>query len=337
MPATPNFIATEKDAGVRLDVFLAEKLKISRSQTQKMIEGGQVALNGQQPQKTGPRLEADDKIKISAPKKTKISAEAQKATKLFTIKDIKIIAETADYLVVEKPTGMLTHSTNKNESDSLATLLAQKYTEIKKVKDSAPKTVAKKWGKQIPDEYNRPGIVHRLDREASGLLVVARTQPMFDHLKEQFKNRTVEKEYSVLAHGRLPKDWDTINFPITRSETNDRMAALPKTNKGYDTEEGKEAITELFVEKRFVNFALLRVVLHTGRMHQIRAHLLAYNHPVVGDPMYFTKKRPRKWDEKCGRLFLHCAKLGFTDLTGAKQIFSSPLPTPLANFLTTLT
>ena len=97
--------------------------------------------------------------------------------------------------------------------------------------------------------------------------------------------------------------------------------------------EGKEAKTEFLVEKNFVNFSLLRVKIHTGRMHQIRAHLLAYNHPLVGDPLYFQKKQKRTWDEKLGRLFLHSAKLGFTDLEGNKQEFESPLPKKLEEFL----
>ena len=138
-------------------------------------------------------------------------------------------------------------------------------------------------------------------------------------------------------HGRLSKDWDEINFPIGRSDTADRMAAIPQTVKGLATDDGKVASTEFIIEKRFVNFALLRVTIHTGRMHQIRAHMLAYNHPVVGDPLYYHKKRKPAWDEKCGRLFLHSAKLGFVDLSGEKKVFTSPLPAPLAHFLTIIT
>ena len=179
----------------------------------------------------------------------------------------------------------------------------------------------------------RPGIVHRLDKEASGLLVVARTQKMFNHLKEQFKNRTIEKEYIVLAHGKVAKDWAEINFPIGRSETSAKMAAMPRTIKGQPSAMGKEAATEFEVEQRFVNFTLLKVKIHTGRMHQIRAHLFAYNHPVVGDPLYFQKKRKNDWDKKCGRLFLHSAKLGFTGLDGEKKYFKSPLPENLKLFL----
>jgi 23S rRNA pseudouridine1911/1915/1917 synthase len=191
--------------------------------------------------------------------------------------------------------------------------------------------------KTVGEDPVRPGIVHRLDKEASGLLVIARTQPMFELLKEQFKNRTIEKEYMVLVHGRVAKDEDTISFPIARSESFDRMAAIPKLERGQPTSEGKEALTEFLVEQRFVNFTLLRVKIHTGRMHQIRAHFLAYNHPVVGDPLYFQKKRKNTWDKKLGRLFLHCTKLAFKDLNDEQKEFTSPLPKELETFLSSLT
>jgi 23S rRNA-/tRNA-specific pseudouridylate synthase len=156
---------------------------------------------------------------------------------------------------------------------------------------------------------------------------------MFNHLKEQFKNRTVEKEYLALAHGQVAKDWDEIKFPIERSRQGERMSALPATHKGEANLSGKEAYTEFDVIKRFINFTLLKVKIHTGRMHQIRAHLLAYNHPLVSDPLYFQKKRKDKWDKICGRLFLHCTRLAFTDLDGQKQEFESALPADLEKFL----
>jgi 23S rRNA pseudouridine1911/1915/1917 synthase len=199
----------------------------------------------------------------------------------------------------------------------LAAILIKKYPELKKV----------------GDDPKRPGIVHRLDKEASGLLVIARTQKMFEHLKNQFKNRAIEKEYSVLVHGQISKDWDEIKFPIERSRTSDRMAALPATLRGQATMAGKNALTEFWVEKRFVNFTLLRVKIHTGRMHQIRVHMLSYNHPIVGDPLYFQKKRKDKWDRICGRLFLHCTHLAFLDLNNERQEFHSAIPAELKNFL----
>ena len=314
---TTNKIIKAKDIeSTRLDVFLAEKLKISRSQTQKMIEGQQILVNNKPAKKSGDWLKSGDEITIMPKveeKKLTVKEEKVKQEKFA----VKIIAETPDYLVVEKPNGLLTHPTDKNEDYALSTILSKKYPGLKKV----------------GDDEKRPGIVHRLDKEASGLLVVARNQSTFELLKDQFKNRTVEKEYIVLVHGVVAKDWDEIKFPIERSKTLDRMSALPATQRGLTNASGKEAFTEFDVEKRFINFTLLRVKIHTGRMHQIRAHLLAYNHPVVADPLYFQKKRKDRWDKVCGRLFLHCTRLAFIDKNGERQEFNSPLPKKLSDFL----
>lgn len=315
----------------RLDVFLVEKLKISRSQVQKMIDAGQILVNGKTPKKSGDRVRPDDNVVVSdeQPISTTDESLTNKSEKKFTIADIEIVAETPDYFVVNKPSGMLTHSTNKNEADSLAAILLKKYPKLKSIGDTSSSTPG---GLRRASDPMRPGIVHRLDKEASGLLVVAKTQTMFDLLKEQFKQRQIEKEYTVLAHDQVAKDWDEINFPIDRGG-NDRMVAIPKTVRGIQHDNGKQALTEFFVETRYVNFTLLKVIIHTGRMHQIRVHLLAYNHPVVGDPLYNQAKRHSKWDAKLGRLFLHCTKLAFTDLQGHKQTFESELPKELTEFL----
>ncbi len=312
MTKSLNTIKVPKiNADERLDVFLAKKLKISRSQVQKMIEAEQVFVNNKLPKKPGDNLNADAVIEIKKAKITPAVAEKKQAGKVKF--DVKIIAETPDYVVVEKPVGMLSHPTMAGEKNTLADFIVKKYPAIKK----------------IGDDPMRPGIVHRLDKEASGLMVIARTQKMFNHLKDQFKNRTINKEYIALAHNQMPRDWDEINFPISRSETNDRMAAIPEG----EAARGKEAKTEFLVVKNFINFSLIRVKIHTGRMHQIRVHMLAYNHPLVGDPLYFQKKQKKVWDEKLGRLFLHSTKLGFNDLSGERQEFDSPLPKELDEFL----
>lgn len=318
--ASPKKITVKAEsAKQRLDVFLAEKLKISRSQVQKLITEDGVLINGALPTKSGGQLSEGDVITLTKAK-VKPQTIKQKKEAIQKLPPIKILAETPDYLIVEKPTGLLTHPTMKDETAALSTILSAQYPELKKV----------------GDDPMRPGIVHRLDKDASGLLVVARSQKMFEHLKEQFKTRKIGKEYTVLAHGKVAKDWDEIDFPIARGKNADRMSAVPLHYRGDKTENGKEALTEFTVEKRFVNFTLLKVKIHTGRMHQIRVHLLAYNHPLVGDPLYFQKKRKKMWDEKLGRLFLHCTKLSFTDLDGQTQTFESPLPTPLEHFLTVI-
>lgn len=317
MTKVKKIIVKEADIPHRLDVFLANKLKISRSQAQKMFGHNQITINENTPKKTGAQISAGDVIIISNIEKTK-----KEEKEIIIIKENnislqpEIIAVEKDFIVVNKPAGLLTHNTDK-DNFSLAEILTKKYPEIKKV----------------GEDKMRPGIVHRLDKEASGLLVVARTQKMFDHLKKQFQDRTIGKEYTVLVHDVVSADTGTIDFPLERGKNNERMAALPKNVYGHENESGKKALTEFWVEKRFINFTLLTVKIHTGRMHQIRAHFLAYDHPVTGDNLYFQKKQKRKWDNELGRLFLHSFKLEFTDLEGNRQKYEIPLPKELKEFL----
>ncbi len=309
---------TEEQAGQRLDVFLSGKLKISRSQAQKMIDQALFSINKKLTTKAAQRLDLGDTVSYKVP-----TTETQTEDKPTTVHKntkaseptakIEIVSDTPDYIVVNKPTGILAHPTMAGETNTLADFITKKYPKIKKVGED-------------PD---RPGIVHRLDKEASGLMVIAKTQKMFVHLKEQFKTRTVEKEYTALVHGQVAREWGEVNFRIGRSKTSARMAALPENQ----TTEGKEAKTEFLIEKLFINFTLLKIKIHTGRMHQIRVHFLAYDHPIVGDPLYFQKKQKRVWDKKLGRLFLHSTTLGFTDLKGEKQTFKLPLPKELETFL----
>jgi len=311
-----NILVKKADANQRLDLFLSEKLKISRSQAQKLIINGLVSINEITPKKTGANISLGDKISIQPLNKTKEKMTKNEIISSPTNLQPEIISEEKDFLIINKPSGLLTHNTDK-ENFSVAEILIHKYPELKKV----------------GEDPLRPGIVHRLDKEASGLLVVARNQKMFDALKQQFKERTIDKEYAVLVHNPVSADTGIIDFPLERAKNAERMAALPKTIRGVEHDEGKTALTEFWVEKRFVNFALLTVKIHTGRMHQIRAHFLAYNHPVVGDPLYFQKKQKRRWDNELGRLFLHCFKLEFTDLGGVRQKYEIPLPEELERFL----
>jgi len=233
----------------------------------------------------------------------------------------KIVQVEKDYIVVEKPAGVLVHPTQAGEKDTLIDFVLKKYKEIKKVGDSA----------------ERPGIVHRLDKEASGLLVIARTQEMFEYLKKQFQDRTVEKEYCVLVYGPMSLEHGVIDFDIDRGKEG-RMVSRPKTNafsvaSAPNVQPGKEAITEYFLEKIIGRFSLLRIKIYTGRTHQIRAHMFAFNHPVVGDKLYCNKKLIKKNEPKLDRLFLHSAKLCFSDLAGEKKCFESQMPEELIGYL----
>jgi 23S rRNA pseudouridine1911/1915/1917 synthase len=247
---------------------------------------------------------------------------------------IKIVSEGEDYLVIEKPAGLAVHGGgNLGDEKTLADWLIERYPEIT----------------AVGDDPIRPGIVHRLDKEVSGLMVVAKNQASFEDLKRQFQERTIKKEYLVLVHGQVSQDAGTIDFPITRSRDGYRMAAMPggaeellrrKHPKNRDQGnidswlKAKEALTEFEVKKRFVNFTFLKAIIKTGRTHQIRVHFYAYGHPVVGDPLYNTK-RSRVKDEKTGinRIFLASCLLGFNSRDGVWQEFQLPLPEDLENFL----
>ena len=222
-----------------------------------------------------------------------------------------IIYEDENILVVNKPAGIEVAAEVKTDEPTLVDWLISKYPGVTKVG---------------PDPA-RPGIVHRLDKNASGLLLVAKTEAAFENFSKQFKERTIKKEYTVLVHGELTQEEGTIEFPIARAKSG-RFAALP-----LGSEAGRLAVTEYEVIKRFKNFTLLLAQIKTGRTHQIRVHFFALGYPVVGDKLY----RPRKIKEPLlPRLFLHASKIGFNDQDGAWREFQSDLPEELEDFLNNL-
>lgn len=223
----------------------------------------------------------------------------------------KIIYEDENILVLDKPAGLEVASQIEKSEPTIVDWLIGKCPAIAKVG---------------PDPA-RPGIVHRLDKNASGLVVAAKNEAAFENLAGQFKNRQVEKEYLTLVYGDVPQEEGTIDFPLARAKSG-RFAALP-----LGSDKGRLAITEYEVAKRFKNYTLLKVKIRTGRTHQIRVHLFALGHPVVGDTLYCQKKNK---NQPLPRLFLHAAKLGFWGLDGEKFDFESDLPKELADFLSTL-
>ena len=228
------------------------------------------------------------------------------------------IFENTNFLIINKPAGLLVHGADHIKEPTLADQLLKKYPKLAKV----------------GEDPCRPGIVHRLDKQVSGLMAVAKTQTAFDHLKKQFQDRTIIKIYTALVYGKIEKDEDKINFPIQRSSKGHKMAALPFTTKGKLTKEGRQAITEFEIIKKFINYTLLKVKIKTGRTHQIRVHLSAYGHPVVGDNLYSTKKtREKNKKLNLGRIFLTATELSFIDLNEKQQIFKIDLPEELKIFL----
>ncbi len=315
-------IIVPEDAPKRLDVFLVEVLGVSRAKIQEYIRAGQVIVNAKLPKKPGDTIKQDDEVVVDQTPVIR-SAPVLREEKAPQEEPV-ILQETKDYVVVHKPAGLLVHPTKKQETHTLVAWLLAKYPTLKKVGENK----------------DRPGIVHRLDKDASGVMVVAKTQKMFNHLKEQFQRREVEKYYTVLVHEQMEKDHGIIDFAIDRGPDG-RMVARPKTEKqvvrtALLMQPGKEALTEFWVQKRFVRYTLLKVRIHTGRTHQIRVHFYAYNRPLVGDILYFNTKLNRKRDKELGRLFLHATELTFTDLSGNTVHVVDELPKTLTDFLTHL-
>ncbi|PIR04306.1 MAG: hypothetical protein COV59_01575 [Candidatus Magasanikbacteria bacterium CG11_big_fil_rev_8_21_14_0_20_39_34] len=323
-----KYIVEEEQHGQRLDVFLVHISSYSRGEVQKMIKHGAILLNGIIPKKSGEKLKVGDEVSIVSSYEEVALLEKNKQEKEFgkSLKDfiIPVIEDTKDYIVVNKPPGILTHPTQAGEAVSLAAWVLEHYPEVK----------------GIGEYENRPGIVHRLDKDTSGLMVIAKNQKMFVSLKEQFKKRTVHKEYMVLVHGNIEAEHALLDFLIDRG-TDGRMVARPKTNQFSvkhvsKIQPGKPAITEFWVKQRFLHFTLLSVKIHTGRTHQIRVHMYAYNHPVVGDPLYHNKRTHGAKDRSLGRLFLHSYLLNFQNLEGEPMEYSVDLPEELKEFLDTL-
>ncbi len=297
---------TGKQVGQRLDMVLAAKLKLSRSQIQKMIKAGEISVSGKS-SSAHRLLKTGEYIEINTPAKAKVSAKV-----LTPLPEIPIVKETPEYIVINKPAGLLMHGTERDGRVSVVDWLLNKYPKVAKV----------------GEDPNRPGIVHRLDKDVSGLVVLAKTQDSFDNLKKQFQNRTIKKRYRALVYGEVIPAEGEIRFRLSRSAKGYRMAARP------ENQEGKSAITEFSIEKRFHNYTLLSLLIKTGRTHQIRAHCAAYNHPVVGDDLYGTNKdKIANKKLKLGRVFLAATDLTFTDTKGERQEFSIDLPKGLEKFL----
>lgn len=289
-----SYIATNTESG-RLDSIAAELSGLSRSKIAKAIKEGLVTLNGAKalvktPVSSGDTIEIDDAIFAV------IERDRTPGT-------LDTIYEDDDTLVINKPAGLLVHDAPGNTSSTLVDTLIALYPSIATV-----------------GEPDRPGIVHRLDKEASGVLIVAKTEKAHAFLKRQFMDRETVKRYTVLVEGQLEKSEGVIDFSIERSTAHGRMAAKPPSQGG------KEALTRYTVEKMFTHHTLCDVLIETGRTHQIRVHFFALKHPVAGDTLY--RMRGHKVRD-IGRLFLHARELTITLPSGELRTFTAPLPKEL--------
>lgn len=241
-----------------------------------------------------------------------------------------IIHETTDYLVVKKPAGLLVHPDGRSNDPALTDVLGEKYPEIQQVGD---------------DPTTRPGIVHRLDKNVSGVMVVARTQEFYEHIKHQFQARTVQKTYTALVHGPVSKDDGRIERALVRGGKGKMVArtASPEHDPDTNRRAEKDAITDYTVLQRFTHYTLLHALPRTGRMHQIRVHLHSIGHPIVGDPVYTSKRyavheknMKKKYEILNQRIWLHATELSFQDLAGEKQTFTAPVPSDMMEITQTL-
>jgi len=221
---------------------------------------------------------------------------------------LKIIFENKNIIVIDKPAGLTVHPVKPEQDDTLVNGLIAYYPEIKKV----------------GDDSLRPGIVHRLDKDTSGLMVVAKNNSVFDYLKKQFQERKVIKKYLALVCGQVKDKKGTITKAISLSKKDH------KKRSALLDEKSKKAWTEYRVLKRFKNYTLLEVEPKTGRTHQIRVHLASIGHPIAGDKQYKFKRQ--SWPANLTRQFLHAAYLKFQLPNGKVKEFKSELPRDLKDF-----
>jgi len=287
-----EFVVAPEAAGERLDVFLAPAAG-SRAAAQRLIDAGLVLVDGA----VVPKRHA-----VAAGERVVVRAPPPEPEPVVPDASFTVAYEDEHLLVIDKPAGVVVHPARGHRAGTLAQALAGRAAG--------------------GDDPRRPGIVHRLDRDTSGLMVVARTEAAHAALKEMLRRREVTREYLALVEGRPAALAGTIDAPIGR----DRRV---RTRISTDTDEPRKAITHFETEQVLPGFTLLRVRLETGRTHQIRAHLLAIGHPVAGDPEY-----GRAGLLDLPRQFLHAERLAFTHpSTGAVIDLRSPLPVDLQRAL----
>jgi len=304
-----TFTVSDADVDSRLDAFLAAQINDwSRARLQRLIENEDVLVNGKN-SKPSYRLRETDVIEVE------LIAPASEA---FTPENIpvEIIYEDESVVVVNKPAGLVVHPAAGNQSGTLANALAYHF-------------------QNLPSSAGviRPGIVHRLDRDTSGLMVVAKTEQAMENVADQFRDRAVFKSYVALVHGRVDGDAGKIDQPLARDSSNrTRMAVV----RG-----GRTALSLYKVRRRLQRFTLLDVELKTGRTHQIRVHLAWLRHPVVGDEIYgggrdntIQDARIRAHIKSLNRHFLHAEKMAFTHpASGIRLEFEAGLPVELSGLL----
>lgn len=312
---------SDADAGKRLDQFLVSQLReVSRARVQHLIDEGKVLAEG---------VRAKSSLRLRGGEQVEVLGAIQPAPLRAVAEDIPldIAYEDEDLAVINKPAGMMVHagagaSEAARNRGTLVNALLHRFRNLSSVSGDL-----------------RPGIVHRLDRETSGLLVVAKNDASHRSLAAQFANRSAKKTYIALVHGFMEQDRGTVCSPIGRDP-------VRRTRMSTGGHGGREAVTHYFVTRRITSqygkFTLLKVKIDTGRTHQIRVHLASLHHPLVGDTLYGAPRNlePRRHGHRSGktlsldRNFLHASRLELVHpRSGEALSLSSPLPRELTEFL----
>lgn len=296
------YLVEEELEGERLDAFLADMMaELSRTAIKELITSGQVWVDGQI-RKPSYRLKEGEEVLINLPEARPVSIEPQDLP-------LEIIYQDQDIAVVNKPKGMVVHPAHGNWDHTMVNALLYHIKDLSGINGQL-----------------RPGIVHRLDKDTSGVMVVAKHDQAHRSLAEQIKEHSMKREYQALVHGIIKENLGTIEAPIGRSRTDRKKMAV--------TKDGKPAISRYRVLERFHNYSLVQVSLLTGRTHQIRVHFSYIKHPVVGDPVYGPAKQHLELDSQA----LHACILGFRHpRTDEYMEFSSPLPPVFKEALLKLT
>ncbi|MFZ4870374.1 MULTISPECIES: RluA family pseudouridine synthase [Enterococcus] len=279
-----------KEEKGRVDKVLAERLPDhSRSQVQQWLKEDAVTLEGETV-RANYKVKAGDHLVIQVPEPEVVDLEPENIP-------LTIVYQDADVAVINKPQGMVVHPSAGHPSGTLVNALLYHMEDLSTINDVV-----------------RPGIVHRIDKDTSGLLMIAKNDQAHESLAKQLKDKASLRKYVALVHGNISHEKGTINAPIGRSKVNRKMQAV--------IENGKPAVTHFTVLERFDQFTLVELQLETGRTHQIRVHMQYIGFPLAGDPIYGPKRTL-----KGNGQFLHAKLLGFTHpTTGESMVFEAPLP-----------
>ncbi|MBC7795969.1 MAG: RluA family pseudouridine synthase [Pyrinomonadaceae bacterium] len=316
-----TFQITSEDVDKRLDAFLAEKITDwSRAKLQKLIDEGEITVN-EKNVKSSYKLHENDEIEADLIINDDERFEPENIP-------LDVIFEDETLIVINKPAGIIIHPGAGNQNGTLANALAYHFNLTDLTLENVDGELSR-----IEKIKSKIGIVHRLDKETSGLIVVAKNERAHENLAKQFRQREVYKSYIALAHGATRAEYGTIDAQITRDRTNRLRMAISKT--------GRTSLSLWKVRRRFERFTLLDVNIKTGRTHQIRVHLASIKHPVVGDEVYNGGRDKTIPDVKIrtaiahlNRFFLHAERLNFKHpRTGEMMEFTAPLPKELLELL----